>query len=221
MLPRHRVMAVFVFVTAILATGSVRAQSVLILGDSISAAYGMEKSEGWVHRFEQKLMPYCSNSRVINASVSGETTAGGKARLPTLLDTHKPDIVVIELGGNDGLRGLSPIAMRRNLEAMITLARDNGATPVLLGMRIPPNYGPQYTQLFEQQFKQVASQQAVPFMPFFLEGILENGGFQEDGIHPTIEAQTLLLRNAETVLGPILPDCYAGNGDAKEGDEHV
>ena len=221
MLQRRQVMAVLMFVTAILVSGSVQAQSVLILGDSISAAYGMEKSQGWVHMFEQKLKPYCSNARVINASVSGETTAGGKSRLPELLGTHKPDIVVIELGGNDGLRGLSPIAMRNNLEAMIALSRDSGATPVLLGMRIPPNYGPQYTRLFEQQFRQVASQQEVAFLPFFLEGILDNGGFQEDGIHPTVEAQSLLLRNAESVLGPVLPDCYAGNEGVDQGDEHV
>ncbi len=218
MLQRYRIVAAL---TAILLASSASGQSVLILGDSISAAYGMEKTQGWVHLFEQKLQPYCNNSRVINASVSGETTAGGKSRLPELLDAHQPDIVVIELGGNDGLRGLSPIAMRRNLETMITLARDSGATPVLLGMRIPPNYGPQYTKLFEQQFQLAAQQHDVPFVPFFLEGILEHGGFQQDGIHPAIEAQPLLLRNAESVLGPILPDCYAGSDEAAKADEHV
>lgn len=221
MLQRHRVMAVLMLVTAMLVAGSARAQSVLILGDSISAAYGMEKSQGWVHLFEKKLLPHCTNAQVINASVSGETSAGGKSRLPALLGTHKPDIVVIELGGNDGLRGLSPIAMRRNLEAMVALSRDSGATPVLLGMQIPPNYGPQYTRLFEQQFQLVAEQQKVPFVPFFLEGILEHGGFQQDGIHPVAEAQTLLLRNAESVLSPILPDCYVGNDPATEEDDHV
>ncbi len=203
------------------ATGTASARSLLIMGDSISAAYGMEKTQGWVHLFQEKLSDHCSNTRVINASVSGETTAGGTSRLPALLNTHKPDIVVIELGGNDGLRGLSPLAMRRNLETMISLSRENGADPVLLGMRIPPNYGPQYTKLFEQQFRQVASQQSVPFMPFFLEGIMEQGGFQEDGIHPTVQAQPLLLRNAETVLEPLLPDCYAGAMNSAEADSHV
>lgn len=207
--------------TALMAASSASAKSVLILGDSISAAYGMEKTEGWVHLFEQKLLPHCSNARVINASVSGETSAGGKSRLPELLGRHQPDIVVIELGGNDGLRGLSPIAMRQNLESMITLSRDSGATPVLLGMRIPPNYGPQYTQLFEQQFQLVSEQQGVPLVSFFLEGIMEHGGFQQDGIHPTADAQPLLLRNAESVLSPILPACYAGNGATVEADEHV
>ena len=221
MLQRNRAMAVLMLVTTMLVAGTARAQSVLILGDSISAAYGMEKTQGWVHLFEKKLMPHCNNSQVINASVSGETSAGGRSRLPALLGTHKPDIVVIELGGNDGLRGLSPIAMRRNLETMVALSRDSGATPVLLGMRIPPNYGPQYTRLFEQQFQLVAQQQEVPFVPFFLEGIMEHGGFQQDGIHPAVEAQPLLLRNAERVLSPILPDCYAGNGDAEEAVEHV
>ncbi|WP_407921794.1 arylesterase [Alcanivorax sediminis] len=221
MLQRYRLMALSVLVTTLLATGSASAQSVLILGDSISAAYGMEKTQGWVHLFQQRLMPHCSNSRVINASVSGETSAGGKSRLPELLGQHSPDIVVIELGGNDGLRGLSPIAMRRNLESMISLTRESGAKPVLLGMRIPPNYGPQYTRLFEQQFQLVAEQMNVPLMPFFLDGILEHGGFQQDGIHPSVEAQPLLLRNAESVLGPILPDCYAGNSATAEADDHV
>lgn len=223
MFQRRLVMAVSGVLTAMLlaAPASVSATSLLILGDSISAAYGMEKSQGWVHLFEQNLADHCSNTRVINASVSGETSAGGKSRLPELLATHKPDIVVIELGGNDGLRGLSPLAMGKNLEAMITLSRDSGATPVLFGMRIPPNYGPQYTRLFEQQFQQVAEQQSVPFMRFFLEGIMEHGGFQQDGIHPVPSAQSLLLSNAESVLIPLLPDCYVKSETPQTGDDHV
>ncbi|MAX55741.1 MAG: arylesterase [Alcanivoracaceae bacterium] len=182
-----------------------RANGILILGDSISAAYGIEKSQGWVHLFEQSLDASCSNLEVINASVSGETTAGGKSRLPGLLEQHQPEIVVIELGGNDGLRGLSPIAMRQNIAQMVSLSRESGATPVLLGMRIPPNYGEQYARLFEQQFAQVARELDVPLFPFFLEGVFEQDGIQKDGIHPTADVQPLLLDNALTVIGPLLP----------------
>ena len=182
-----------------------RANGILILGDSISAAYGIEKSQGWVHLFEQSLDASCSNLEVINASVSGETTAGGKSRLPGLLEQHQPQIVVIELGGNDGLRGLSPIIMRQNIAQMVSVSRESGATPVILGMRNPPNYGKQYSRLFEQQFTQVAVELDVPLFPFFLEGVIEQNGIQQDGIHPTAEVQPLLLENALTVLAPLLP----------------
>ena len=154
---------------------------------------------------EQELEQRCRNFPVINASVSGETTAGGKSRLPALLEEHDPDIVVIELGGNDGLRGLSPLAMAGNLREMIDNSRAAGATPVLLGMRIPPNYGQQYTRLFEQQFRQVSDDKEVPLFPFFLEGVVEQGWLQKDGIHPTTEAQPLLKAHAVSVLAPLLP----------------
>ena len=154
---------------------------------------------------------------MINASVSGETTAGGNSRLEALLDTHSPDIVIIELGGNDGLRGLSPVAMANNLTQMIEKSRAANATPVLLGMRIPPNYGQQYTRLFEQQFRQVSDDKQVPLFPFFLEGVVEQGWLQKDGIHPTEEAQPLLKRHAISVLEPVFP-AQCGNG---KGDEDV
>ncbi|KZX75308.1 arylesterase, partial [Alcanivorax sp. HI0013] len=184
---------------------------------SISAAYGIEKSAGWVALLEKELEQRCRDFPVINASVSGETTAGGNSRLEALLDTHSPDIVIIELGGNDGLRGLSPVAMANNLTQMIEKSRAANATPVLLGMRIPPNYGQQYTRLFEQQFRQVSDDKQVPLFPFFLEGVVEQGWLQKDGIHPTEEAQPLLKRHAISVLEPVLP-AQCGNG---KGDEDV
>ena len=192
---------------------SVHASGVLILGDSISAAYGIEKSAGWVALMDQQLQERCPDYPVINASVSGETTAGGKTRLPALLSRHQPDLVVIELGGNDGLRGLSPMAMARNLEQMVVLSRDAGATAVLLGMRIPPNYGQQYTALFEQQFKDVAQSTSTPWVPFFLDGVIEQGWVQDDGIHPTVDAQPLLLESALSVIEPQLPVQCQGKSD--------
>jgi acyl-CoA thioesterase-1 len=200
-----------------MASLSVQAGGLLVLGDSISAAYGIEKSAGWVALLEKELEQRCRDFPVINASVSGETTAGGNSRLEALLDTHSPDIVVIELGGNDGLRGLSPVAMANNLTQMIEKSRAANATPVLLGMRIPPNYGQQYTRLFEQQFRQVSDDKQVPLFPFFLEGVVEQGWLQKDGIHPTEEAQPLLKRHAISVLEPVLP-AQCGNG---KGDEDV
>ncbi|KZX71333.1 arylesterase [Alcanivorax sp. HI0033] len=200
-----------------MASLSVQAGGLLVLGDSISAAYGIEKSAGWVALLEKELEQRCRDFPVINASVSGETTAGGNSRLEALLDTHSPDIVIIELGGNDGLRGLSPVAMANNLTQMIEKSRAANATPVLLGMRIPPNYGQQYTRLFEQQFRQVSDDKQVPLFPFFLEGVVEQGWLQKDGIHPTEEAQPLLKRHAISVLEPVLP-AQCGNG---KGDEDV
>ena len=200
-----------------MATLSVQAGGLLVLGDSISAAYGIEKSAGWVALLEKELEQRCRDFPVINASVSGETTAGGNSRLEALLDTHSPDVVIIELGGNDGLRGLSPVAMANNLTQMIEKSRAANATPVLLGMRIPPNYGQQYTRLFEQQFRQVSDDKQVPLFPFFLEGVVEQGWLQKDGIHPTEEAQPLLKRHAVSVLEPVLP-AQCGNG---KGDEDV
>jgi acyl-CoA thioesterase-1 len=190
---------------------SARAGGVLVLGDSISAAYGIEKSDGWVALLEEELEQRCRDFPVINASVSGETTAGGNSRLTALLHKHAPQIVVIELGGNDGLRGLSPVAMANNLAQMIEKSRAADATPVLLGMRIPPNYGQQYTRLFEQQFRQVSDDKQVPLFPFFLEGVVEQGWLQNDGIHPTEQAQPLLKDHALSVLEPLLPT-RCGNG---------
>lgn len=193
-------------VFCLIVPAAVRAEGVLVLGDSISAAYGIDETEGWVQLLRQRLDTQCSALPVVNASVSGDTSDGGRVRLPGLLERHQPDTVVIELGGNDGLRGLPPRRLAGNLETMIRLSREAGAEPVLLGMRIPPNYGRAYTRLFEQAFKDVAADTGVPFLPFLLDGVVEAGQLQGDGIHPTAEAQPRLLDNAWPVIETALPD---------------
>ncbi len=192
-------------VICLLLPAAVRADGVLVLGDSISAAYGIDESEGWVQLLRQRLETQCSGLPVVNASVSGDTSDGGRVRLPKLLERHQPDTVVIELGGNDGLRGLPPQRLTDNLGTMIRLSREAGADPVLLGMRIPPNYGRAYTERFEQAFRDAADQGDVPLLPFLLDGVVEAGQLQDDGIHPTVAAQPTLLVNAWPVIEPALP----------------
>lgn len=174
------------------------AATILVFGDSISAAYGLEVKQGWVQLLRQRLEArFPGRHRVVNGSVSGETTNGGRERLPPLLQQQRPGLVIIELGGNDGLRGQSPQDMADNLAAMVRAARQGGANVILLGMKIPPNYGRTYTQAFEQAFVRVAQQEKVPLLPFFLAGV---GGrpalMQADGIHPNAQAQGRLLDNA-------------------------
>lgn len=188
------------------------AGTILIMGDSISAAFGIDKAQGWVELLDRKLLQECDSNDVRmtanrakivvkNASVSGETTAGGLARLPGLLAEVQPSLVVIELGGNDGLRGLSPNVMQRNLQSMVELSRDAGATVVLLGIHMPSNFGAAYRKLFDDAYLRVVSATDVPFMPFFLDGLLDDPVMmQDDGIHPTAAAQPTLLDNAWTVM---------------------
>ena len=201
----------------LIAAGPVRGEEaaprILVLGDSISAAYGMELEQGWVHLLQQRLQLQGYPHRVVNASISGETTAGGLARLPELLQTHSPEVVIIELGGNDGLRGLGLQQTRDNLERMIELARQQGVRVVLLGMRLPPNYGPTYTEAFERIYAQLGGPQGVDSVPFFMEGVaLEPGMMQHDRIHPTARAQPQLLDNVWPVLVPVLvPELEAGS----------
>ena len=177
------------------------AQGILILGDSISAAFGLEISDGWVSLLERRLEAQNLPFEVHNASVSGDTTAGGLARLPALLARHEPNLVVIELGGNDGLRGLPTDKMQQNLAAMVERSREAGAEVVLLGMRIPPNYGVRYTSAFEQVFRDVAEQQQVPLVPFVLEGVAGVPELmQADGVHPNAQGQPGILDNAWPVI---------------------
>lgn len=176
---------------------NLHAQTLLVIGDSISAAYGIEIEQGWVAQLQQRLNERELSYQVVNASISGDTSAGGRTRLPALLEQHQPDLVVIELGGNDGLRGLSLVSLKDNLSAMVELARQQGSRVIVLGMRIPPNYGPRYTEGFYQVYQQLAQEQNVPVLGFFLEGIGGVPGMvQNDGIHPTAAAQPLLLDNA-------------------------
>lgn len=183
------------------AVASLASADILIVGDSISAAYGIDKAEGWAELLAERVNEECPGMAVHNASVSGETTAGGAARLPALLERYSPAILVIELGGNDGLRGMAPAHMQSNLAAMVQQGRAAGAEPVLLGMKIPPNYGERYTELFERAFRQVADDEKVPLLPFFLDGVGGDASLmQEDGIHPLAAAQPRLLDNAWQVL---------------------
>jgi acyl-CoA thioesterase-1 len=192
-------------VLALHSGAAVGAGGILILGDSISAAYGIDKAQGWVALMEQRLAQQCPDVEVTNASVSGETTAGGLHRLPALLQQWQPDVVVIELGGNDGLRGLPPEPMANNLVRMAQLARAAGASPILLGMKIPPNYGSVYQRRFERAFARVAADEKLPFVDFFLAGIGGDPNFiQADGIHPNAAAQPRLLKNAWTSLVQVL-----------------
>lgn len=181
------------------------AGTVLIVGDSISAGFGLDTRKGWVALLEQRLKQEGFDDKVVNASISGDTSAGGLARLPAALATHKPDVVVIELGGNDGLRGQPPAQLQQNLASMIQQSRDSGAKVLLLGMQIPPNYGKRYVEAFAKVFGDVAQKEKVPFVPFFLEGV---GGhpelMQADGLHPAVVAQDKLLENVWPTLKPLL-----------------
>ena len=181
------------------------AGTVLIVGDSISAGFGLDTRKGWVALLEQRLKQEGFDDKVVNASISGDTSAGGLARLPAALATHKPDVVVIELGGNDGLRGQPPAQLQQNLASMIQQSRDSGAKVLLLGMQIPPNYGKRYVDAFAKVFGDVAEEKKVPLVPFFLEGV---GGhpelMQADGLHPAVAAQDKLLENVWPTLKPLL-----------------
>ncbi|MDI6527492.1 arylesterase [Pseudomonas otitidis] len=181
------------------------AGTVLVVGDSISAALGLETSQGWVSLLQKKLDSERLDHRVVNASISGDTSAGGAARLPALLGEHKPEVVIIELGGNDGLRGQPPAQLQQNLASMVEQSRQVGAKVLVLGMRLPPNYGKRYTDAFARVFSDVAKEQQVPLVPFFLEGVGGvEGMMQADGIHPAAGAQQKLLENVWPSLQPLL-----------------
>jgi acyl-CoA thioesterase-1 len=166
----------------------------LVLGDSLSAAYGIAQSQGWVTLLQQRLSERGYRAQVINASVSGETTSGGLARLPALLAEHHPQIVLIELGGNDGLRALPIARLRDNLHQLVALSKKAGAKPVLFEMMLPPNYGPDYVAQFTQSFHLVAQQTGTPLVPFLLAPIVsDRAAFQADGIHPVAASQPKVL----------------------------
>jgi acyl-CoA thioesterase-1 len=181
------------------------AGTILVFGDSLSAGYGLPQDKGWVHLLETRLRDERLNYTVANASVSGETSAGGVRRIPDALKQHQPDIVVIELGANDGLRGQNLDVMRQNLEAMIDASRKASAQVLLVGMRLPPNYGMSYTEKFRQAFADIARAKKTAFVPFLFEGFGEDGRyFQADRVHPTSEAQALMLDTIWTGLKPLL-----------------
>lgn len=182
-----------------------KVQSILILGDSLSAEYGLAKGTGWVNLLTERLRANQFSPIIINASISGETTSGGIQRLPSLLNQHKPNLLIIELGGNDALRGLSLEVTKSNLEAMINLARKYNCKVILLGMQIPTNYGKKYSQDFKSIYGDLAKSQKVELVPFFLEGVaLDPKLFQADRIHPNEAAQKKLTDNVWVVLKKLL-----------------
>ena len=178
---------------------------ILVLGDSLSAAYNMELSESWPRLLQQRLDNKGHQFQVVNASITGETTQGGITRLPGLLERHQPAWVIVELGGNDGLRGFSLDVTRRNLEQMVALSQAAGARVVLTGIMLPPNYGRSYTQAFQSLYPDIAGRYDTLLVPFLMEGVaLTEGMMQEDGIHPSVRAQPVLLENVWAVLAPAL-----------------
>lgn len=195
---KTRVFACLAMFGLCLAPVMVSAKTIMILGDSISAGYGIQAQQGWVHLLQKRLeQQYPKQHKVVNASVSGETTSGALARLPKLLQIHKPQIVVIELGGNDGLRGQSPLLIQKNLAHLIQQSQKAKATVLVFGMKIPPNYGTAYSKAFEKNYKIVSQQYKVKLLPFFLEGIAgKKNLMQQDLVHPNANAQSILLNNA-------------------------
>ena len=177
----------------------------LVYGDSLSAAYGMPQRRGWVALLEERLKRERPDYSVVNASISGETTAGGLARIAKVLEREKPAIVILALGANDGLRGLPVAAMKQNLAGIIEQAKKAGARVLLVGMRMPPNYGEQYTRAFERAFAELAKSHRTALLPFLLEGFGEKPElFQADRIHPSETAQPAVLKNVWAALRPLL-----------------
>ncbi len=177
----------------------------MVVGDSISAAYGMQEADGWVQLLRERLTAQGHPHQVINASISGDTTSGGQARLAAAFAKHQPSILVLELGGNDGLRGLSLKKMRKNLSAMVKQCTDADCRPLMLGMRIPDNYGKRYTERFYASFQQVADEHGSALVPFFLDKVATDPALmQADQIHPNERAQAVLLDTAWSALEPLL-----------------
>jgi acyl-CoA thioesterase-1 len=180
-------------------------QTIVVVGDSLSSGYGIAAEQSWVAMLEDRLRSEGYGYQVVNASIAGDTTAGGLARLPRLLDTHDPDLVVLELGGNDGLRGQPVATLRTNLAKMIELSKASGADVVLAGIQIPPNYGPAYTQSLAAVYPELAERFDTPLVEFILEDVALNRELmQADGIHPNAAGQKVVFANVWRVLGPLL-----------------
>nr|WP_171492891.1 arylesterase [Acinetobacter ursingii] len=177
---------------------AVEAKTILIVGDSISAGYGINPEQGWVQLLQKRLdQQYPKQHKVVNASVSGETTSGALARMPKLLQSYKPDVVVIELGGNDALRGQPPQMIQKNLGQLVQQSQQAKAKVLLFGMKIPPNYGTAYSQAFENNYKVISQQYKIKLLPFFMQGIAGHKDLmQNDQIHPNAKSQSILLNNA-------------------------
>jgi acyl-CoA thioesterase-1 len=178
---------------------------ILVFGDSLSASYGIPADRGWVSLLEQRIHQKKPGYRVVNASISGETTSGGRYRIEQVLAEHLPAVVILELGANDGLRGLPLDAAASNLNAIISICRNRKARVLLIGMRLPPNYGNAYTTKFQAIYPQLAQRHKIPFLPFLLEGFADNPDlFQADGLHPTTAVQPLIMERVWKILQPML-----------------
>ena len=197
---------IFLFLLLLSAAGITHAAAtILVFGDSISAGYGLPRDQGWVDLLRARLVREHADYMVVNASVTGETTVGGKTHLGAALNRHQPQIVILELGGNDGLRGTRVETIRANLTAMIAACRKHGSRVLLVGMRVPPNYGSDYEHKFRLVYETTAKTQRVPLVPFLFEGFAaDRAMFQSDGIHPTIDAQEKMLDNIWPRLRPLL-----------------
>ncbi|MGB0663101.1 MAG: arylesterase [Pontibacterium sp.] len=196
---------VLIFLGAIGMAMNVSAAKLLVLGDSLSAGYGIEVQQGWVKLLELRLAQTQYPYTVVNASISGETTQGGISRLPALLETHQPRVVLIELGANDGLRGTPHGPIKANLLELIRQVEEIGAEPVLFGIELPPNYGPYYAKRFSAMFETVAQEAGITYVPFFLRDVaLKPELMQRDGLHPNAKAQGLILEAVWTSLDPLL-----------------
>jgi acyl-CoA thioesterase-1 len=181
------------------------AEKILVMGDSLSAAYGIDKQRGWVALLQQRLRDQALDYRVVNASITGDTTRGGLSRLPAALERDHPEVLIIALGGNDGLRGFAPEQTRTNLHRMIELGRAAGASVLLLGVKLPGNYGKAFGEKFHRIYRDLASEHGVAVVPFFLEGVAETRELmQPDGIHPDVAAQPRILDNVWSGLKPLL-----------------
>jgi acyl-CoA thioesterase-1 len=193
----------------------------LVVGDSLSAEYGLKRGSGWVQLLQERLTAQKVPLTVVNASISGDTTSGGRSRLPALLKQHKPAIVIIELGGNDALRGLPLDMTRNNMSAMVQAAQAAGAKVLLLGMEMPPNYGARYAQQFRDLYTDTARQHKTALLPFFLKGVADGPDplqwFQSDRIHPNEKAQPLMLDNVWPALKPLLPRAKTTSRTSAQG----
>lgn len=177
----------------------------LVFGDSLSAGYGIDVDQSWASLLQTRLQEQGYEHRVVNASISGDTTESGAARIGQAITTFSPELIILELGGNDGLRGIPPSRMRSNLQSIIRTSTDSGADVVLLGIKIPPNYGQRYIEEFEAVFRDVAEEMEVPWIEFFMEGVALNDQLmQDDGIHPNAAAQPILLDNAWPMIDSAL-----------------
>jgi acyl-CoA thioesterase-1 len=202
---RSRLCAVLLALLCLPTLHATSQPTILVFGDSISAAYGMRVEEGWVSLLQKKLTSQGYGYRVVNASVSGETTGGGLARLPRALERHRPAIVILELGGNDALRGLPLDGVRSNLDSMIRKSQAAGTRVVLVGMRMPPNYGPRYSQEFQTLYAELSREHGLSLVPFFLDRVALNTSLmQPDGLHPNAQAQPMLLDEIWPRLEPLL-----------------